>query len=75
VKNKLTRRPRQQPLQGSELRLPPEPDLGELERFHDPAYRDWLVDILCDIAGLADAKDPGPTTLLNVFNPPSRRVQ
>ena len=59
----------------SELLLPglPEPDLSELERWHDPAFRDRLVDALTSVAGLADARDPDPTALVNAFNPPSRR--
>jgi hypothetical protein len=44
-----------------------------LERWHDPAFRDRLVDILTSIAGLADAKDPDATALLNAVNPLSRR--
>jgi hypothetical protein len=62
-------------LEDSELRLPglPDPDLSELERWHDPAFRDRLVDILTNIAGLADASDPDPTALLHAVNPPSQR--
>ena len=62
-------------MEDSELLLPgiPEPGLSELERWHDPAFRDRLVDVLTNIAGLADAKDPDATALLNAVNPPSRR--
>ena len=62
-------------LQDSELLVPnlAEPDLRELEQWHDPAFRDRLVDILTNIAGLADARDPDPTALLHAVNPPSER--
>jgi hypothetical protein len=72
----MKRRPKEDPTwEDSELLVPdlPEPDLGELERFHDPAYRERLVDMLTNIAGLADARDPDATALLNAVNPPSRR--
>jgi hypothetical protein len=51
----------------------PEPDLSELERWHDPAFRDGLLDTLLNVAGLADASNPDPTALVNAVNPPSRR--
>jgi len=61
----------------SELLFPglPEPDLSDLERWHDPAFGDRLVDILTSVAGLADARDPDPTALLHASDPPSRREQ
>jgi hypothetical protein len=63
-------------LEDSELLLPdlPEAELSELERWHDPAFRDRLVDVLTSVAALADARDPDPTALLNAINPPSRRA-
>jgi hypothetical protein len=62
-------------LQDSELLLSelPEPDLSELHRWHDAAFRDRLVDVLTNVPGFADARDPDPAALLNAVNPPSRR--
>lgn len=74
----MKRRPKDNPsFEDSELLCPelPDTDLSELERWHDPAFRDRLVDVLTNIAGLADARDPDPTALLNAVNPPSRRTQ
>lgn len=45
--------------------LAPEPDLSELERWHNPAFRDRMLDALLNVAGLADASDPDPTALVN----------
>jgi hypothetical protein len=64
--------------------LTPEPDPRDLEyfnelvgrdieRFHRLVATDRLADILTNIAGLADARDPDATALLNAVNPPSRR--
>ncbi len=72
----MKRAPRKDPSwEDSELLLPdlPQPDLSELDRWHDPVFRERLADILTNIAGLADARDPDATALLNAVNPPSRR--
>jgi hypothetical protein len=64
--------------------LTPEPDLSDMDRFHELVGRDIehfheliasgrLVDVLTNIAGLADARDPDATALVNAVNPPSRR--
>jgi hypothetical protein len=65
--------------------LTPEPDPRDLEyfnelvgrdieRFHELVASGRLVDILTNVAGLADARDPDATALLNAINPPSRRA-
>ena len=46
----------------------------DIERFHRLVATDRLADILTNIAGLADARDPDATALLNAINPPSRRA-
>jgi hypothetical protein len=62
-------------LEDSELLVPdlPEPDLSDIDHFHELVASGRLVDILTNVAGLADARDPDATALLNAVNPPSRR--
>lgn len=61
----------------SELLLPalPEPDPSDMDRLNEMVTTGRLVDILTNIAGLADASAPDATALLNVINSPSRRAQ
>jgi hypothetical protein len=48
----------------------PEPDPSDMDRFHELVASGRLVDVLTNIAGLADARDPDGTALLNAINPP-----
>jgi hypothetical protein len=60
----------------SELLLPdlPEADPGDIERLHELVASGRLFDVLTNIAGLADARDPDATAVANAVNPPSRRA-
>jgi hypothetical protein len=63
----VKRRPRKDP----DL---PMPDCSDIEHFHELCASGRLTEILDNIAGLGDARDPDPTALLNAVNPPSRAV-
>lgn len=55
-------------LEDSELLVPdlPEPDLSDIEHFHELVASGRLVDVLTNVAGLADAIDSDPSVWLRV---------
>jgi hypothetical protein len=72
----MKRRPKEDPTwEDSELLGPdlPDTDLGDMDQVHSNVASDQLVDILLNVAGLADARDPDATARVNAVNPPSRR--
>jgi hypothetical protein len=72
----MKRRPKEDMTwEDSEVLLPGllEPDPSDMDRVHEVVASGRLVDVLTNIAGLADARDPDGTALLNAINPPSRR--
>jgi hypothetical protein len=46
----------------------------DIAHFHELVASGRLVDMLTNIAGLAEARDPDATALVNAINPPSRRA-
>jgi hypothetical protein len=44
-----------------------------MDQVHSTLASDQLVDALVNVARLADAKDPDPTSLRHVISPSSRR--
>ncbi len=73
----MKRRPKDEPSwEDNELLLSdlPDVDLNSMDQVHSNVASGRLVDVLTNIAGLADARDPGATALVNAVNPPSRRA-